>query len=307
MASAAPTQRGGRARVVLALAIGAIAISFAAPLFRLAAPIDPLLASAVRLALAAALLAPSLPRARRAGKLGPRALRWGFVGGALYALHFGTWVASLGLTTVAASVTLVTATPLALAILGAIAGVDAPPRRLWVGVALAALGTAIIGAADAGAGTGALLGDALALAGALAMALYLLVVRREQAHLEAVSFSAVAAASGALFLALAIVLRGLALDAWPEAPSLASLGWVAMTALVSQLVGHTALTWALEHTTPTVVALATTAEPVVASAVTLVWLGEVPAPLVIVGSAITLAGVLAGLSTPAAEPRATPG
>jgi drug/metabolite transporter (DMT)-like permease len=289
--------------VVASLAIGAVAISFAAPLFRRAAPIDPLLASAARLALAALLLAPSIPPARAAGKLGPRARRAALVGGALYAVHFGTWVASLGLTTVAASVTLVTATPLLLAVIGATAGKDAPGRRLWAAVGLAAAGTVAIGLSDAGLGgaatttEGALLGDGLALAGAAAMALYLLVVRAWHADLEAASFSCLAAGAAALLLGAAILLRGLATGAWPDLPSLDSLGWVALTAVLSQLVGHTSLTWALAHASPTAVGLATTTEPVVASLVTWAWLGEVPAPLVIVGSLVTVAGVALGLGT----------
>jgi drug/metabolite transporter (DMT)-like permease len=73
--------------------------------------------------------------------------------------------------------------------------------------------------------------------------------------------------------------------------------------VISQLVGHTALTWALSHASPTMVALATTTEPVIAALVTFVWMGEVPAPLVIAGSVVTLAGVVLGMipSTPSPD------
>jgi drug/metabolite transporter (DMT)-like permease len=142
--------------------------------------------------------------------------------------------------------------------------------------------------------------DALALIGAVAMAGILLVVRREQARLEPVSFSSVAVFVGAMCLAITIGLRGVSSGEWPEPPSLASLGWVAATALVSQLVGHTALTWALRHASPTHVALATTAEPVIAALVVFVWLGEEPGALVIAGSLVTLGGVVVGMTRPAA-------
>lgn len=283
------------ARVWAALAIGALAIGFAAPFFRRAEPIDPLLASAFRLALAALLMSPSLPRARRDGKLSPRTVGWAAVAGAFYAVHFGTWVASLSLTSVTASVTLVTATPLLLAVIGWLGGRDAPNARLWIGLALAAFGTVLIGAADASASHDALIGDALALVGAVAMALILLVIRREQASLEAISFSSIAALTGAVVLALVLLVRGVVLDAWPAMPGTGSLAWVAATALISQLIGHTALTWATQRTTPTIVGLATTAEPVIAAGVTFVWLGEVPTSLVLTGSALTLAGVITGM------------
>jgi drug/metabolite transporter (DMT)-like permease len=293
--ASASSHDGGR--TLAALAIGALAIGFAAPFFRAAEPIDPLLASAVRLALAAVLLSPSLPRARASGKLSARTLRWAAIAGVLYAIHFGTWVASLGMTSVAASVTLVTATPLLLAVIGWLAGRDAPTTRLWLGLALAGVGTLLIGGADAsGPREGALTGDVLALVGAVAMAGILLLVRREKALLEAVSFSSVAALSGALVLALVLVLRGAVTSDWPAAPSATSLAWVAATAVISQLVGHTALTWALSHASPTMVALATTTEPVIAALVTFVWMGELPASLVIAGSVVTLAGVVLGMS-----------
>ncbi|MBN8616359.1 MAG: DMT family transporter, partial [Deltaproteobacteria bacterium] len=264
--------------------------------FRRAEPIDPLLASAVRLALAALLMSPALPRARREGKLSPPTMRWAAVAGLFYAVHFGTWVASLRMTSVTASVTLVTATPLLLAVIGWLAGRDAPHARLWLGLALAAAGTLVIGLADASASTSALGGDVLALIGAVAMALILLVIRRQQAELEAVSFSSIAALTGAAVLALVLVLRGLAMGVWPDVPSLESLAWVGATAVVSQLIGHTALTWATQRTTPTIVGLATTAEPVIAAVVTFLWLAETPSTLVIVGSAITLLGVIVGMT-----------
>lgn len=284
------------ARTLLALAVGALAIGVAAPFFRAAQPIDPCLASAVRLALASLLLAPSIPRARASGKLSPRTLRWAGLAGVLYAVHFGAWVASLGMTSVAASVTLVTATPLLLAVIGWLAGRDAPGARLWLGLALAGAGTLLIGGADASdVRDGALTGDALALLGAVAMAGILLVVRRENARLEAASFSSVATVSGALCLVAVLVLRGVLTSAWPPAPGAASLAWVAATAVVSQLVGHTALTWALSRASPTTVALATTTEPVIATLVVFVWMDERPGPHVLAGSAVILGGVAIGM------------
>lgn len=298
-AGQAPMRQAPRSQVLAALALGALAIGFAAPMFRLAAPIDPLLASAVRLTLAALLLAPSLPRARRAGRLSARTWRAAVLVGGLYALHFGAWVASLGMTSVAASVTLVTATPLMLAVIGWLRGLDVPSPRLWLGLALAGLGTLVLGGADASGGEGALVGDLLALLGAVAMAAVLLVVRSERTELEPLSFSSVAAGAGALWLAAAIAVRGVCLGDWPAAPSLPSLGWVAATAVISQLIGHTALTWAVSHASPALVALATTAEPVIATLVSFLWLDEHPAALVLVGSALTLLGVVTGMTAPA--------
>lgn len=295
---ARPTASGslGRVRVLAALGAGALAISFAAPAFREAAPIDPLLASAVRLGLAAVLLGPCVIAARRRGAVGGVALRATAVAGGFYALHFGAWVASLEMTSVAASVTLVTATPLFLAVLGRATGRDAPSARLVLGVALASVGGVIIALADATCSVGSSLGDALALLGAAAMAGYLLVARQARHLVDSVSFSALAAAWGASFLALVVAARALALQTALPIPSWTSLGWVALTAVVSQVVGHTALTWALRHANPTLVALATTAEPVLASILAFVWLSEIPTAWVLAGCVATLAGVLVAIT-----------
>lgn len=277
------------------LVVGSIAIGFAAIFFRLAGDVDPLLSSAMRLAIAATALSPFVVGAMQRGTLTAKVRRSAVIAGALYGLHFGAWVASLALTSVAASVTLVTATPLLLALIGLARRQDRPTRAQGWAIAITTLGVATIGAADASLGAEALLGDALALLGAVAMALYLLVARELGDALEPLAFSGLAAGVGALALALAAAM-GFALGA----PTLANLdagalGWIAMSALIPQLVGHTLLTRALRRATPTVVGLATCAEPVISTVLAIPILGERPAASVLAGCAITLAGVLLGM------------
>lgn len=276
--------------VALALAVAIVAISFAAPFFRKAAPTPPLVAAGLRLAMAAVILAPLLVRARARGALSPDLLRAAALAGAFYGLHFGAWVWSLTLTSVAASVTLVTATPLLLALLAWITGRDRPDRRLTAALALAALGVALIGGADLEASPGALAGDALALLGSAAMGGYLLVGRR-LGPMDVGAFQAVACAVGAILLLGLSAALGLPL----RATSPAAWGWLALATAVPQLVGHTLLTWCLRHTTPTVVAMATVAEPVVATALAWLWLGDAVAPLTALGCGLTLAAVLLAL------------
>ena len=77
-------------------------------------------------------------------------------------------------------------------------------------------------------------------------------------------------------------------------PSTEALGWIALSALVPQVVGHTLLTFALRRATPTEVGLATAAEPVLSTLLAWLWLREVPTALVLGGCAVTLVGVLLG-------------
>lgn len=278
-----------RARLVPLALFGAVtAISFAAIFFRKAASTHPLGASAVRLAIAAVLLAPWSIRALRAANLGAAELRAAAAGGALYALHFGSWVWSLGLTTVAASVTLVTATPLLLAIVSLITGRDRPDSHLWLALGLALIGVLLIGGADFGSSPDALLGDALALLGAAAMAGYMIVARGLRPDLNVLGFMGVVCGSGAGVLVVVALATGVSL-----APSSTeALVYLGLAALLPQIVGHGLLTWSLRHTTPVVVGIATVGEPVGASILGYLWLDETVQPTVAIGCAIVLGAVV---------------
>ncbi|MSP72312.1 MAG: DMT family transporter, partial [Myxococcales bacterium] len=206
-------------RVALALLGALIALSFAAPLFRLAAPTHPLVAAGLRLSLAALILSPLIVRAHRAGRLDRRTVRLALLAGLAYGLHFGAWVTSLTLTSVAASVTLVTCTPLLLAIWAAITGEDRQGGVFFVALGCSILGLVIIGGADLAA-EGALVGDALALFGALAIAGYFLLARRLGPTLDVGAFSAIATATGGLSLLTAAAFMGVELR-----PASVSAAW----------------------------------------------------------------------------------
>src|SRR5207244_64970 len=106
--------------------------------------------------------------------------------GVLLAVHFWTWNASVGLTTVSASVVLVNMQPALVAFLSAAWLREPPSGRQWFGIAVAIVGAAIVALPDVsslrGAATGnAFLGDALALAGAATAACYVVAGRRLRA------------------------------------------------------------------------------------------------------------------------------
>ena len=274
-----------------ALALAIASISFAAIFFRLASPTHPLVVAGTRLAIAAVILAIPTVRALRAGRLPRRVVLAAMACGVLYGVHFGTWVSSLTMTSVASSVTLVTATPLLLAILSIATGRDRPSRWHWISIGLALIGLSLIGWADLSLSREALIGDGLAFVGAIAMAFYLLIARSLGEDLDVLAFGGVATAFGALSLFAAAVIAGVPI----AFASGESLLWIALAALLPQLVGHTLLTWSLRHATPTAVGIATVGEPVGATLLAWVWLGERVTPVIAAGCAITLAAVLLSL------------
>ena len=278
--------------VRLALVAAVVSISFAGPFFRMAQPTAPLVSAGLRLAMASVLLAPFVWRGWRAGRL-PRAhLKAGILAGVLYGVHFGSWVWSLELTSITASVTLVTATPVLLAFIGVITGRDRPSIQLWIAIGVATLGVLIIGGSHLSADPQALVGDALAFLGAAAMAGYMLVVRPLK-DVDPLAFTGVAAIVGALVLLSTAAALGLPLTA----ASPRAWGFLLLAALIPQLIGHTLLTWSLRHTPPAVVGMATVGEPVGSTLIAFLWWGEVVGWQVGLGCAITLAGVVSALST----------
>lgn len=279
-------------QLVVVLLVAVLALSTAAPFFRQAEPTHPLAAAALRLAAAFVCLLPFLFRAVRRERTSRRFWSHAIAAGLFYALHFGTWVTSLRLTSVAASVTIVTATPVLLAIWAVIVGRDRPTPRTWWALAITTVGMLVIGGHDLGVSTDHLLGDGLAMAGAAAMAGYLLMARRLGPNLDVFAFMAVATGTGAIALYAACWATGI--DAAPASST--AFVFLLLAALVPQLIGHNLLTWALRHTTPTTVGIATVGEPVGATILAWIWLGESVGPVVATGCLITLVGVIVAIT-----------
>ena len=286
-----------RAAVVLAVAI--VAISGAAVFIRLAeAP--GVVVAAWRMLIAALLLAPIAVRALRRRPAGPGSLGPTVLAGVLLGIHFATWISSLSYTTVAASVSLVATTPLWVALMGWAFLRRTPSLSVLLGVLLAVAGGAVIAFGDlvgATAGVGApapLLGDALALVGAIALAGYLLLGRVAQHRgLTIDAYAGMAYAVAAVVLLPLPGIFGLSYLGYPTA----TFGWILALALVPQLIGHTGINYAMRHIDPTRVATAALLEPVGAALLALALFAEVPSPVTLLGATVVLLGVFVTVRT----------
>jgi drug/metabolite transporter (DMT)-like permease len=223
-------------------------------------------------------------------------LRLGIAGAAL-AVHFASWIASLDDTSVAISVLLVSTAPLWNA---AYDGLVLKRRFPWtVPAALAAgiAGLAIIVSqhnAPAPYPGHELLGAALALTGAVAFSVYLAAVRGVRRDAGTRTIVTVTYGVAATLL---VVTAALAHQAPPPLTAKAAWGGILAMALVSQLLGHTAMNAALRWFSATTVAVTTMLEPVFAALVALAVFGEGLSPIEIGGAAVLLASVGAILWT----------
>lgn len=290
--------------VGLGLLVGIVAISTSAILARVAMGTSPGVTTASPGA-AAALAVAFWRTAGGALALAPFALRdqlttavrvsradhrWLLVSGGALALHFALFQASLALTSVASSVTLATASPVFVAV-GAwwLLG-EATSRRMWLGMALAMVGSGMIGLADLAGheiGPRAVSGDAAALGSAVAMGAYLLVGRATRSRVRAATYSSLVYAWAAVGLGAACLALDVAL--WGYAPAT----WLALAGIVvgPQLLGHTVFNALLSRVAATVVAVAVLAEPLGAGVLAWLLFAELPAPGFWLGAPLVLVGV----------------
>jgi len=272
----------------LVLAIALVAVSHGAIFARLA-DAAPLAIAAWRVGIACLVVIPFALVSPGGGGFTPRAVAQAVGAGALLALHFGTWIASLDYTTIARSVLLVSTAPIWVALIQ-FAGV----RRLPSRATLLALGFALAGAVVVGSGglrePAALVGDLLAVAGAIAMAGYLLLSRAAQASLPFRGYLGIAYGSAAAWLWLAVAVSG------TQAAGFDATTWWALAgmALISQLVGHSGYNWSLRHLDPLFVAVALVGEPVLAACLGWWLLGEPVDWRTGAGGVLVLAGIAIG-------------
>ena len=212
------------------------------------------------------------------------------VAGALLALHFALWVTSLTRTSVLSSLVFVTMNPLFVAVLDMALFRERTSRLLWGAVAIVTAGGIFIGLQS---GTGANTGNLLALGGALAASLYLIVGRRASRSMDPVSYNVGAFGWAAVLLGLVCIATGRSLFAL----SARSFMWLAVTALLGQTMGHGLINASLRWFQPQFVALMLLWEPILGSLLAFLVLGDRPSPAELLGGAIILAGLALGIAS----------
>jgi len=280
--------------LVPALVIGVASFAFSAILVRWAGEAPALTIAVWRTGLAALFLLPvAVPMAgaemrRLTGR------EWGLIGaaGVVLGLHFVAFIESLFYTTVASATVLVTTSPIILAVLGYVVLGERLARRRQLAVGVGVAGALLLGWGDLGGdATRPLIGNALAVAAAVLVSIYLLigrVVRRKRSWLAylfplytvvALTTLVVAAVRGAPLLGFSATFYGLC----------------ALMALGPSLVGHGSFNYALRYLPAAVVGLLALIEPVGASILAYAFFAEQPGLLALVGMTLVLGSVAVAL------------
>jgi drug/metabolite transporter (DMT)-like permease len=215
-----------------------------------------------------------------------------FVSGFLLALHFGSWFLSLKYTSTVSSTLLVCTEPVFVLIGAYFFFKEKPCSKSYPGLIIALFGLILVAWPEAGGSQTAfsgnvLLGNLLALFGAISVAGYVLVGRAILANTSTIMYSTFVYTVCCVVLGLLTIIMGF---------SLADISGIGLLmagclALICQLFGHTVCNWALKYTKAANVSSIYLLEPVGTAIWVFVLWRDIPAMTVIAGGTLLLLGI----------------
>jgi drug/metabolite transporter (DMT)-like permease len=220
-----------------------------------------------------------------------RDLVFAALAGIALAIHFASWFESLEWTSVAASVTLVQSQPIFVAAGAWLLLRERVTDRMVLGIIVAVVGMVTMSIADLLSGVlvgpNPLYGNTLAIVGAIMAAGYVLAGRSLRQRVALIPYVVIVYSVCTLALLVLVLAEGHPLTGYPAREWLIFVG----LALGPGLFGHTVINWALGYLESSVVSVSMLGEPIGATILALVILGEIPTQFTLVGGAIVLAGI----------------
>ena len=256
-------------------------------LTRWAAPLSPYEIATGRLGIAALAILALATLRRQPVRLArgdvPRFILFGLIA----AVHFFCYIASVGYTTIAHSLSIVYTAPIFVTLFSALFLKEPIPRRKWGGVLVAVIGVAILAGFEPHFTRRVLIGDLLALGSAITFGLYSVAGRSQRE-----SYSLFTYATAVYGLAALWMLPIAAANLTPEGYTLVPILSVIALAILPLGVGHTLYNAALRRAHATSVNLIATQEVTGGVLLGILLLGEMPGVNEIVGMAVTLLGIV---------------
>ncbi|MDQ1909096.1 DMT family transporter [Paenibacillus sp. GD4] len=259
-----------RSQLWLLILIGIIAISFSSIFIRWSeAPVS--IIAMYRLFLTALLLLPLLPKhwpdVKRLSLKDWHLLFWS---GLTLGLHFLLWMGSLRYTTVASSTAIMSLEPLLVMLGSFLLFGHRTKASAILGMTIAMIGALLIGWGDWGLEGSALYGDVLSFLGTAAVAVHMLVGKTLREHISAFVYSFFVFVLAAVVLAFYNAAAGYSFSAYPPK----EWGLFLLLAVVPTLFGHYLFNWLLKYMSATSVSMSVLGEPVGATLLAFLLLGE---------------------------------
>ena len=205
--------------------------------------------------------------------------------GACLAAHFASWITSVNMTTIAASVLLVSTTPVFVALASRWFFAERFGIEVWAGISLALAGTVLIAGLDLEGSS--VSGNVLALIGGITAAGYALAGRESRQSLGILAYATVTYGAAAVLLAIGCLIWDVQLTGY------SSVTWWAIAGSIvgPQLIGHTLINYVLRDIDATRVSVTIMAEPIIAISLAWVLFDEIPKALAYLGGLAILVGI----------------
>lgn len=273
----------------LILVGGVLGTAFSAIFVRFAEAPSQVLAM-YRMLFTVTLLLPMLLRTSRKEwrSLRPGTMLLCALSGIFLGLHFTCYFESLRLTSIASAVVLVDVEVFFVALGSILFLREKVSGGAWLGMAVTFGGSVIVALGDAG-GTSSLLGDFLAVMGAVCSAAYTLIGRKCRERLTTTLYTFFVY----LFAGLT-VLAGMAVQhVSPLGYGLRDYAAALGMAVCCTLLGHSIFSWGLKYEKPSFVSIVKLLEPVFASLLGILFFCEIPSLSSVLGGVIVIGGILA--------------
>ena len=265
------------------MAVGVLGASVSAIFIVYARDAEPMAISFWRCAAGAAALLPFA--ATRLKKISRRQLGLPAIAGVFLAAHFATWITSLELTTVAASVLLVTSSPAFVAVIAWWLLKERLQKVALIGILLTVVGAGLVVGGDLSGSE--FTGNMLAVAGAITVGGYMLAGQVSRRELGIFEYSVITYSVAGLVLLPIVIATGSDLVGYD-----AGTWWALLGLLIGpQLLGHTVLNYVIKDFGATTIAVAVMAEPLIAAVLAYFLFDQVPTLLIYPGAVAIMVGI----------------
>ncbi|MNC26707.1 4-amino-4-deoxy-L-arabinose-phosphoundecaprenol flippase subunit ArnE [compost metagenome] len=207
--------------------------------------------------------------------------------GVLLALHFLLWMGSLKYTSVASSTMIMALEPVFIMLGAYIMYKEKSTGAAILGLAIAIFGVVFIGWGDIGLSSDNLKGDLLSVGGTVAVAGHLLIGQKLVARMPSYLYSLIVFISAAAVFAIYNWLAGIPFVDYPPR----EWGIFVLLAVVPTVFGHILFNWLLQFTSATTVSMNILGEPVGASILAFLLLGEQLTGLQWTGGVLVMGGL----------------
>jgi len=287
MSNAASTTLRKAALPYLALGAGILALGFTAMFVRWADAPGPV-TGFYRLFFSTLILTPIFARRCLRGCTVRRTnIIFPVLGGLFTAGDLTLWNSSLDYTTAANATLLGNTAPLWVALVAWLIFRERLGKDFWLGLLLTLSGAALIMGGDFLLHPRLGIGDLMASGAGFFYAAYMLSTQRGREHLDPISYIWLVGVSASLGLLIVNLALGNPLSGYTTQTWLVFCG----TALVSQIIGYMAVSYALGHLPASVVSPTMIGQPIVTAILAIPLLGEVPRLTQLIGGIIALAGI----------------